>query len=159
MSTENQNEINNLIDEKLKKIKEFLETKNINELENISSNLNNFVEEQFTEEKKKINKTENEINKQIKINNIKNNLFKFKKNVQELEKQKNELAEKAINKSKFVNEIKTQIEERFNKPKLRLINDLINQSVSYSEYIQKFKNYSMKYNYYNDLLTELDKNT
>jgi len=58
-----------------------------------------------------------------------------------------------------VNEIKTQIEERFNKPKLRLINDLINQSVSYSEYIQKFKNYSMKYNYYNDLLTELDKNT
>ena len=97
--------------------------------------------------------------KQTKINDIKANLLNFEKKVKDLEKQKNELAEKAINKSKFMNEIKTQIEERFNLPKNKLISDLINQSITYPEYMQKFKNYSMKYNYYNDLLLELDKNT
>ena len=58
-----------------------------------------------------------------------------------------------------MNEIKTQIEERFNQPKNKLISDLINKSITYPEFMLKFKNYSMKYNYYTCLLSELDKST
>jgi len=152
-------ELNTLVEEKLKKIKNYLNSQSMSELEKINSNINKFIEEQFIEEKSRIDTLNNEINKQIKINNTKANLLNFEKKVKDLEKQKNELAEKAINKSKFMNEIKNQIEERFNLPKNKLISDLINQSITYPEYLQKFKNYSMKYNYYNDLLTELDKNT
>jgi len=152
-------EINNLVEEKLKKIKNYLNSQSISELEKINSNVSKFIEEQFIEEKNRIDLLNHEINKQTKINDIKANLLNFEKKVKDLEKQKNELAEKAINKSKFMNEIKTQIEERFNLPKNKLISDLINQSITYPEYMQKFKNYSMKYNYYNDLLLELDKNT
>ena len=152
-------EINNLVEEKLKKIKNYLNSQSISELEKINSNVSKFIEEQFIDEKNRIDLLNHEINKQTKINDIKANLLNFEKKVKDLEKQKNELAEKAINKSKFMNEIKTQIEERFNLPKNKLISDLINQSITYPEYMQKFKNYSMKYNYYNDLLLELDKNT
>ena len=152
-------EINNLVEEKLKKIKNYLNSQSISELEKINSNVSKFIEEQFIDEKNRIDFLNHEINKQTKINDIKANLLNFEKKVKDLEKQKNELAEKAINKSKFMNEIKTQIEERFNLPKNKLISDLINQSITYPEYMQKFKNYSMKYNYYNDLLLELDKNT
>ena len=152
-------EINNLVEEKLKKIKNYLNSQSISELEKINSNVSKFIEEQFIDEKNRIDLLNHEINKQTKINDIKANLLNFEKKVKDLEKQKNELAEKAINKSKFMNEIKTQIEERFNLPKNKLICDLINQSITYPEYMQKFKNYSMKYNYYNDLLLELDKNT
>ena len=152
-------EINNLVEEKLKKIKNYLNSQSISELEKINSNVSKFIEEQFIDEKNRIDLLNHEINKQTKINDIKANLLNFEKKVKDLEKQKNELAEKAINKSKFMNEIKTQIEERFNLPKNKLISELINQSITYPEYMQKFKNYSMKYNYYNDLLLELDKNT
>ena len=152
-------EINNLVEEKLKKIKNYLNSQSISELEKINSNVSKFIEEQFIDEKNRIDLLNHEINKQTKINDIKANLLNFEKKVKDLEKQKNELAEKAINKSKFMNEIKTQIEERFHLPKNKLISDLINQSITYQEYMHKFKNYSMKYNYYNDLLLELDKNT
>ena len=152
-------EINNLVDEKLKKIKNYLNSQSISELEKINSNVSKFIEEQFIDEKNRIDLLNHEINKQTKINDIKANLLNFEKKVKDLEKQKNELAEKAINKSKFMNEIKTQIEERFNLPKNKLISDLINQSITYPEFMQKFKNYSMKYNFYNYLLLELDKNT
>ena len=157
MSSED--EINTLVKNKIEKIKDYLNSQSMSELEKINSNVSKFIEEQFIEEQNKIDLLNNEINKQTKINNTKANLLNFEKKVKELEKQKNELAEKAINKSKFMNEIKTQIEERFNLPKNKLISDLINQSITYPEYMQKFKNLSMKYNYYNDLLLELDKNT
>ena len=152
-------EINNLVEEKLKKIKNYLNSQSISELEKINSNVSKFIEEQFIDEKNRIDLLNHEINKQTKINDIKANLLNFEKKVKDLEKQKNELAEKAINKSKFMNEIKTQIEERFNLPKNKLISDLINQSITYPEFMQKFKHYSMKYNFYNYLLLELDKNT
>ncbi len=157
MSSED--EINTLVKNKIEKIKDYLNSQSMSELEKINSNVSKFIEEQFIEEQNKIDLLNNEINKQTKINNTKANLLKFEKKVKELEKQKNELAEKAINKSKFMNEIKTQIEERFNLPKNKLISDLINQSITYPEFMQKFKNYSMKYNFYNYLLLELDKNT
>ena len=157
MSSED--EINTLVKNKIEKIKDYLNSQSMSELEKINSNVSKFIEEQFIEEQNKIDLLNNEINKQTKINNSKANLLNFEKKVKELEKQKNELAEKAINKSKFMNEIKTQIEERFNLPKNKLISDLINQSITYPEYMQKFKNLSMKFNYYNDLLLELDKNT
>ena len=157
MSSED--EINIFVKKKIEKIKEYLNSQSMSELEKINSNVSKFIEEQFIEEQNKIDLLNNEINKQTKINNTKANLLNFEKKVKELEKQKNELAEKAINKSKFMNEIKTQIEERFNLPKNKLISDLINQSITYPEFMQKFKNYSMKYNFYNYLLLELDKNT
>ena len=157
MSSED--EINTLVKNKIEKIKDYLNSQSMSELEKINSNVSKFIEEQFIEEQNKIDLLNNEINKQTKINNSKANLLNFEKKVKELEKQKNELAEKAINKSKFMNEIKTQIEERFNLPKNKLISDLINQSITYPEFMQKFKNYSMKYNFYNYLLLELDKNT
>ena len=157
MSSED--EINTLVKNKIEKIKDYLNSQSMSELEKMNSNVSKFIEEQFIEEQNKIDLLNNEINKQTKINNTKANLLNFEKKVKELEKQKNELAEKAINKSKFMNEIKTQIEERFNLPKNKLISDLINQSITYPEFMQKFKNYSMKYNFYNYLLLELDKNT
>ena len=157
MSSED--EINTLVKNKIEKIKDYLNSQSMSELEKINSNVSKFIEEQFIEEQNKIDLLNNEINKQTKINNTKANLLNFEKKVKELEKQKNELAEKAINKSKFMNEIKTQIEERFNLPKNKLVSDLINQSITYPEFMQKFKNYSMKYNFYNYLLLELDKNT
>ena len=157
MSSED--EINTLVKNKIEKIKDYLNSQSMSELEKINSNVSKFIEEQFIEEQNKIDLLNNEINKQTKINNTKANLLNFEKKVKELEKQKNELAEKAINKSKIMNEMKTQIEERFNLPKNKLISELINQSITYPEYMQKFKNLSMKYNYYNDLLLELDKNT
>jgi hypothetical protein len=157
MSSED--EINTLVKKKIEIIKNYLNSQSMSELEKINSNISKFIEEQFLEEQNNIDLLNNEINKQTKINNVKVNLLNFEKKVKELEKQKNELAEKAINKSKFMNEIKTQIEERFNLPKNKLISDLINQSITYPEFMQKFKNYSMKYNFYNYLLLELDKNT
>ena len=157
MSSED--EINTLVKNKIEKIKDYLNSQSMSELEKINSNISKFIEEQFLEEQNNIDLLNNEINKQTKINNTKANLLNFEKKVKELEKQKNELAEKAINKSKFMNEIKTQIEERFNLPKNKLISDLINQSITYPEFMQKFKHYSMKYNFYNYLLIELDKNT
>jgi hypothetical protein len=157
MSSED--EINTLVKNKIEKIKDYLNSQSMSELEKINSNVSKFIEEQFIEEQNKIDLLNNEINKQTKINNTKANLLNFEKKVKELEKQKNELAEKAINKSKFMNEIKTQIEERFNLPKNKLVSDLINQSITYPEFMQKFKHYSMKYNFYNYLLLELDKNT
>ena len=157
MSSED--EINTLVKNKIEKIKDYLNSQSMSELEKINSNVSKFIEEQFIEEQNKIDLLNNEINKQTKINNTKANLLNFEKKVKELEKQKNELAEKAINKSKFMNEIKTQIEERFNLPKNKLVSDLINQSITYPEFMQKFKHYSMKYNFYNYLLIELDKNT
>jgi hypothetical protein len=114
-------EINNLVEEKLKKIKNYLNSQSISELEKINSNVSKFIEEQFIDEKNRIDLLNHEINKQTKINDIKANLLNFEKKVKDLEKQKNELAEKAINKSKFMNEIKAQIEERFNQPKNKLI--------------------------------------
>ena len=157
MSSED--EINIFVKKKIEKIKEYLNCQSMSELEKINSNISKFIEEQFLEEQNNIDLLNNEINKQTKINNVKANLLNFEKKVKELEKQKNELAEKAINKSKFMNEIKTQIEERFNLPKNKLVSDLINQSITYPEFMQKFKHYSMKYNFYNYLLLELDKNT
>ena len=152
-------EINNLVEEKLKKIKNYLNSQSISELEKINSNVNIFIDKQFREEKNRILLLKKEIDKQTEINNTKRNILIFERKVKKLEKQKNELAEKAFNKSKIMNEMKTQIEERYNLPKNKLISDLINQSITYPEYMQKFKNLSMKYNYYNDLLLELDKNT
>ena len=157
MSSEDK--INALVKIKSEKIKKHLNSRSMSELEKINSNISKFIDEQFIEEKKRIDLLKYEIKKQNEINNIKENLLIFHKKVKELEKQKNELAEKAINKSKIMNEMKTQIEERYNLPKNKLISDLINQSITYPEYMQKFKNLSMKYNYYNDLLLELDKNT
>ena len=157
MSSED--EINTLVKKKIEIIKNYLNSQSMSELEKINSNISKFIEEQFIEEQNNIDLLNNEINNQTKINNIKANLLNFEKKVKELEKQKNELAEKAINKSKFMNEIKTQIEERFNLPKNKLVSDLINQSITYPEFMQKFKHYSMKYNFYNYLLLELDKNT
>ena len=157
MSSED--EINTLVKNKIEKIKDYLNSQSMSELEKINSNVSKFIEEQFIEEQNKIDLLNNEINKQTKINNTKANLLNFEKKVKELEKQKNELAEKAINKSKFMNEIKTQIEERFNLPKNKLVSDLINQSITFPEFMQKFKHYSMKYNFYNYLLLGLDKNT
>ena len=157
MSSEDK--INALVKKNLDKIKDYLSSQSMSELEKINSNVSKFIEEQFIEEQNKIDLLNNEINKQTKINNTKANLLNFEKKVKELEKQKNELAEKAINKSKFMNEIKTQIEERFNLPKNKLVSDLINQSITYPEFMQKFKHYSMKYNFYNYLLLELDKYT
>ena len=157
MSSEDK--INALVKKNLDKIKDYLNSQSMSELEKINSNISKFIEEQFIEEQNKIDLLNNEINKQTKINNTKANLLNFEKKVKELEKQKNELAEKAINKSKFMNEIKTQIEERFNLPKNKLVSDLINKSITYPEFMQKFKHYSMKYNFYNYLLIELDKNT
>ena len=157
MSSED--EINTLVKKKIEIIKNYLNSQSMSELEKINSNISKFIEEQFIEEQNNIDLLNNEINKQTKINNVKANLLNFEKKVKELEKQKNELAEKAINKSKFMNEIKTQIEERFNLPKNKLVSDLINQSITYPEFMQKFKHYSMKYNFYNYLLLELDKNT
>ena len=157
MSSED--EINTLVKKKIEIIKNYLNSQSMSELEKINSNISKFIEEQFIEEQNNIDLLKNEINNQTKINNIQANLLNFEKKVKELEKQKNELAEKAINKSKFMNEIKTQIEERFNLPKNKLVSDLINQSITYPEFMQKFKHYSMKYNFYNYLLIELDKNT
>ena len=157
MSSED--EINTLVKNKIEKIKDYLNSQSMSELEKINSNVSKFIEEQFIEEQNKIDLLNNEINKQTKINNIKINLLNLEQRVKESEKHKNDLAEKAINKSKFMNEIKTQIEERFNQPKNKLISDLINKSITYPEFMLKFKNYSMKYNYYTCLLSELDKST
>jgi hypothetical protein len=142
MSSED--EINTLVKKKIEIIKNYLNSQSMSELEKINSNISKFIEEQFIEEQNNIDLLNNEINKQTKINNIKANLLNFEKKITELEKQKNELAEKAINKSKFMNEIKTQIEERFNLPKNKLVSDLINQSITYPEFMQKFKHYSIK---------------
>ena len=157
MSSEDK--INALVKKNLDKIKDYLNSQSMSELEKINSNVNIFIDKQFREEKNRILLLKKEIDKQTEINNTKRNILIFERKVKKLEKQKNELAEKAFNKSKIMNEMKTQIEERYNLPKNKLISDLINQSITYPEYMQKFKNYSMKYNYYNDLLLELDKNT
>ena len=154
-----EDKINALVKRNLDKIKDYLNSQSISELEKINSNVNAFIDKQFKEDKKRILLLQKEIDKQTEINKTKKNLINFERKVKKLEKQKNELAEKAINKSKIMNEMKTQIEERFNLPKNKLISELINQSITYPEYMQKFKNLSMKYNYYNDLLLEFDKNT
>ena len=47
-------EINNLVEEKLKKIKNYLNSQSISELEKINSNVSKFIEEQFIDEKNRI---------------------------------------------------------------------------------------------------------
>ena len=94
MSSEDK--INALVKIKLEKIKKYLNSRSMSELEKINSNISKFIDEQFIEEKKRIDLLKYEIKKQNEINNIKENLLIFNKKVKELEKQKNELAEKKL---------------------------------------------------------------
>ena len=54
-------------------------------------------------------------------------------------------------------EAKSEIDEKYSKPKHKLVNDFIEKRISYDDYIQQFKDLGMKHHYYTLLVDKLEK--
>ena len=145
-----------LLSEKIEKIKNDLNNKKLEELLSINDNIEKYVNNYVQQEEKEIENIKKEINEQININQLKNSIVQKQKEIQILLEQKKNL-EKQYSKDKIINQLKQEIEEKYNKPKHQLINDLANGKINFEEYIQQFKIYGMKYNYYLLLIEELEK--
>ena len=65
--------------------------------------------------------------------------------------------ESEYSKDKIINQLNQEIEEKYNRPKHQLINDLANKKINFDQYIEQFKLYGMKYNYYKLIIEELKK--
>jgi len=145
-----------LLSEKIEKIKNDLKNKKLEELLSINDNIEKYVNNYVQQEEKEIENIKKEINEQININQLKNSIVQKQKEIQILLEQKKNL-EKQYSKDKIINQLKQEIEEKYNKPKHQLINDLAKGKINFEEYIQQFKIYGMKYNYYLLLIEELEK--
>ena len=145
-----------LLSEKIDLIKNDLKNKNLEELFMINDNIEKYANNYFKKEEKEIENIKKEINEQININQLKNSIIQKQKEIQILIDQKKNL-EKQYSKNKIIKQLKDEIEEKYNKPKHQLINDLAKGKINFEEYIQKFKLYGMKYNYYILLIEEVEK--
>ena len=78
------------------------------------------------------------------------------RNIQNLIKEKMSL-ERKFDKNEIVRTLKSEIDEKYSKPKHRLVNDFIEKKISYDDYVQQFKELGMKYHYYTLLVDKLEK--
>ena len=129
-----------LLSEKIDLIKNDLKNKNLEELFMINDNIEKYANNYFKKEEKEIENIKKEINEQININQLKNSIIQKQKEIQILIDQKKNL-EKQYSKNKIIKQLKDEIEEKYNKPKHQLINDLAKGKINFEEYIFKNLNY------------------
>ena len=143
-----------ILSQKIEMIKNDMKTKKLEELLEINDHVENYVDNYVKQEQLEIEKIQKEIDNQVEINKLKLAIEKKQKDVQNLLEEKKKL-EKEFSKDKIINQLKQEIEEKYNKPKHLLINELKNGNINFEQYIQKFKEYGMKYNYYSLIIEEL----
>jgi len=143
-----------ILSQKIEMIKNDMKTKKLEELLEINDHVENYVDNYVKQEQLEIEKIQKEIDNQVEINKLKLAIEKKQKDVQNLLEEKRKL-EKEFSKDKIINQLKQEIEEKYNKPKHLLINELKNGNINFEQYIQKFKEYGMKYNYYSLIIEEL----
>lgn len=87
----------------------------------------------------------------------------YKKQIEEKEQnliqlmQEKALLDRTLDKNSIIKQLRLEIEEQYNKPKSKLINDFIDKKISYDEYIKEFKELGVKYHYYTILVDKLEK--
>ena len=145
-----------ILEQKLELIKKDMNDKTLEELLSINDNVENYVNNYVKQEENEIENLKKEINVQMNINQLKNTIEQKQKEIQFLLAEKKKL-ENEYSKDKIIYQLNEEIEEKYNKPKHQLINDLAKGKINFEEYIQKFKLYGMKYNYYILLIEEVEK--
>ena len=145
-----------ILEQKLELIKKDMNDKTLEELLSINDNVENYVNNYVKQEENEIENLKKEINVQMNINQLKNTIEQKQKEIQFLLAEKKKL-ENEYSKDKIICQLNEEIEEKYNKPKHQLINDLANKKINFEQYIERFKFYGMKYNYYKLLIEELKK--
>ena len=145
-----------ILEQKLELIKNDLKDKTLEELLLINDNIENYVSNYVKQEENEVENLKNEINQQVNITELKYTIEQKQKEIQNLLEEKKKL-ESEYSKDKIINQLNQEIEEKYNRPKHQLINDLANKKINFAQYIEQFKLYGMKYNYYKLLLEELKK--
>lgn len=77
-------------------------------------------------------------------------------NIQNLIREKMSL-ERKFDKNEIVRKLRSEIDEKYSKPKHKLVNDFIEKRISYDDYIHQFKDLGMKHHYYTLLVDKLEK--
>ena len=145
-----------ILEQKLELIKKDMNDKTLEELLSINDNVENYVNNYVKQEENEIENLKKEINVQMNINQLKNTIEQKQKEIQFLLAEKKKL-ENEYSKDKIIYQLNEEIEEKYNKPKHQLINDLANKKINFDQYIEQFKLYGMKYNYYKLIIEELKK--
>lgn len=148
-----------------------LKTKNLKDLLFIYYNTEKYAYDFFEPQRKENENLLAEVEDLVtKVNTFQRNkqyiqsqVEMYQKEIDEKEKnliqltQEKGLLERSLDKNSIIKQLRLEIEEQYNKPKSKLINDFIDKKISYEEYIKEFKELGVKYHYYSILVDKLEK--
>ena len=154
----------------LKDLAEDLNKKSIEELIYINFNPEHYVNE-YTKDSRNMNEALlNEVKnlnnqyeaKKSQYENIKNNIEKCKNQYEEKEKELKNLygqkqnLESQVTVEKLIEEMKNYIEENYQKPRQRVIQDFMTKKLDFETFKEQFKDLTMKYHYYSIIKDKLN---
>jgi chromosome segregation ATPase len=154
----------------LKDLAEDLNKKSIEELIYINFNPEHYVNE-YTKDSRNMNEALlNEVKnlnnqyeaKKSQYENIKNNIEKCKNQYEEKEKELKNLygqkqnLESQVTVEKLIEEMKNYIEENYQKPRQRVIQDFMTKKIDFETFKEQFKDLTMKYHYYSIIKDKLN---
>ena len=149
---------------------EDLNKKSIEELIYINFNPEHYVNE-YTKDSRNMNEALlNEVKnlnnqyeaKKSQYENIKNNIEKYKNKYEEKEKELKNLygqkqnLESQVTVEKLIEEMKNYIEENYQKPRQRVIQDFMTKKIDFETFKEQFKDLTMKYHYYSIIKDKLN---
>ena len=154
----------------LKDLAEDLNKKSIEELIYINFNPEHYVNE-YTKDSRNMNEALlNEVKnlnnqyeaKKSQYENIKNNIEKCKNQYEEKEKELKNLygqkqnLESQVTVDKLIYELKNYIDENFQKPRQKIIQDFMSKKIDFETFKDQFKDLTLKYHYYNIIKDKLN---
>ena len=154
----------------LKDLAEDLNKKSIEELIYINFNPEHYVNE-YTKDSRNMNEALlNEVKnlnnqyeaKKSQYENIKNNIEKCKNQYEEKEKELKNLygqkqnLESQVTVENLINELKNYIDENFQKPRQKIIQDFMTKKIDFETFKEQFKDLTMKYHYYSIIKDKLN---
>ena len=154
----------------MKDLAEDLNKKSIEELIYINFNPEHYVND-YTKEARNANEVLlNEVknlnilyeNKKSQYENIKKNIENCKNQYEEKEKELKNLygqkqnLESQVTVEKLIEEMKNYIEENYQKPRQRVIQDFMTKKIDFETFKEQFKDLTMKYHYYSIIKDKLN---
>ncbi len=154
----------------LKDLAEDLNKKSIEELIYINFNPEHYVNE-YTKDSRNMNEALlNEVKnlnnqyeaKKSQYENIKNNIEKCKNQYEEKEKELKNLygqkqnLESQVTVDKLIYELKNYIDENFQKPRQKIIQDFMSKKIDFETFKDQFKDLTLKYHYYTIIKDKLN---
>ena len=154
----------------LKDLAEDLNKKSIEELIYINFNPEHYVNEYKKDSRNMNEALLNEVKnlnnqyeaKKSQYENIKNNIEKCKNQYEEKEKELKNLygqkqnLESQVTVEKLIEEMKNYIEENYQKPRQRVIQDFMTKKIDFETFKEQFKDLTMKYHYYSIIKDKLN---